>query len=1152
MIKWNLRYYILISILYLQFININCEIEDKDNFNELIPEYYNYQLKQKNVQIKYIYYTKRNVFTFTNTSELNNLSVNFYSIDCDIHISTNTTTKNANITEIKKDITSIIIKNHKISTIKLLVEPKINSGNNDNNKDLKTCPVVINSLYINDFEINIKEKESMALTFTESIPYIILLYKIQNLNENSFITLSFIVDENNIFNIDINNEMNRNISSNFNIFLDYSKLSNIENDTLTIKIMLNKENILDEKYNVALIFKLIESNSISILRKNILNLGFTTSKQVNQYYYLEIVKGEEGEIMLHNKRLYGELFGIIKPKSNINPYNESQYIKEYKYNQLQFEPHTLKLSFKSYQTEQCEEGCYLFITYIHYNDEYSPKVGFEYTLLARIWDEEEINPQIIDIPFNEYIFGTFEENSINHHYYSLYIPNDTESIIIQYEGISIEGFIGYGKRKLNTLRILNNTHNLNLEDNQMIIKYNKSKLNELKIYNYISFTFRIKYYLKKMFSIYYFRILILKKGENNIIYPLDSNIGNFCAPKKEENKYYCYCLLKNNYNEFSLNYSISTSNNYDRLTYNYFKIINGEIIGKKFDKYASQENYGNASLVKFIFGNEKIVNILSMLSISKEIIFPQIYSLQMYNFMNNKIFSFTISQKLLLTLNYISGKGVIKYYDLKFFENSNYKGKPIFFMLNETTKNLTFDCKELIFYTKVEEINKIKKITKGETLRDIVTSVKLPIYYYIKNEEEEINNQKVHFRIKFPKYRNETALFVINGYIMNETEFNSLKYINEEFVDLKNPIKGSYDICFRNGILNINNTIKKGDYILIKIDSYSKFIYGEIIIEIMTMLKNDGNYILPINSYITDIYDSSENKSYKIVIDEEDIENNDILVEFIPDNSRITLRKFAENENNKIKMEDITDNNGIAQKYKITDFNNDFILKIDVPHEISYSNYILRYYFNEKQKKQYYELNKDFMKIKENNDDIVLEFNIIQISNITDSIFLKIFGILYKNETDIKNEFINTSETINKQIIKNQTFTTNNLNFKLYFSDIRSIANNNYSFNLQIKIGIENEIFNENLYMYKLPINLEEEFGTKNEVPIFWIIIISLLALIIIAIIAVLVYRIINLKMKNNNLQEKILTSSFENFDEGLLDKNMNFKKDEDKDNPFI
>jgi len=315
----------------------------------------------------------------------------------------------------------------------------------------------------------------MAISFNETIPYIILLYKIQNLNEDSFVSLSFIINENNNFNVDIKNELNRNISSTSNIFLDYSKLSKIENNKLTIKIMLNKENISAQKYNVVLIFKLIESNSISILRKNILNIGFTISKQVNQYYYLEIIKGDEGEIMLHNKRLYGELFGIIKPKSNINPYNESQYIKEDKYNQLQFDAHTLKLRFKSYQTKQCEKGCYLFITYSYYNDDYDTIVGFEYTLLARIWDEEDIDPQIIDIPINEYIFGYFEEDSIKHHYYSLYIPNDTESIIIQYEGKSIEGFIGFGKRKLNTLRKLNNEYNLNLTENQMIIQYYKNK-----------------------------------------------------------------------------------------------------------------------------------------------------------------------------------------------------------------------------------------------------------------------------------------------------------------------------------------------------------------------------------------------------------------------------------------------------------------------------------------------------------------------------------------------------------------------------------------------------------------------------------------------------------------------------------------------------
>jgi hypothetical protein len=130
-----------------------------------------------------------------------------------------------------------------------------------------------------------------------------------------------------------------------------------------------------------------------------------------------------------------------------------------------------------------------------------------------------------------------------------------------------------------------------------------------------------------------------------------------------------------------LNYSISTSNNNDKLSYNYFKILNGAIIGKKVDKYVSQAKYGNASLVKFIFENEKIVNILSTLSINKQIIFPQIYSLQMYNFGNNKTFSFKINQHLLLILYYISGNGVINYYNSKYYQNANYKGKPIFFIL---------------------------------------------------------------------------------------------------------------------------------------------------------------------------------------------------------------------------------------------------------------------------------------------------------------------------------------------------------------------------------------------------------------------------------------------------------------------------------------
>ena len=153
----------------------------------------------------------------------------------------------------------------------------------------------------------------------------------------------------------------------------------------------------------------------------------------------------------------------------------------------------------------------------------------------------------------------------------------------------------------------------------MIIKYSKSTLNGLNKSDSISLAFRSRNYFKRIFSFYHFRIFLLRKGENNIIYPLDSNIGNFCAPQKDGNEYYCSCLLKNNYNEFYLNYSISISNKIDKLNLNYFKVVNGEIKCENLIKYASQEKYdNNFSLVKFKFLDDKIVNILSTLSNKKK------------------------------------------------------------------------------------------------------------------------------------------------------------------------------------------------------------------------------------------------------------------------------------------------------------------------------------------------------------------------------------------------------------------------------------------------------------------------------------------------------------------------------------------------------
>ena len=102
------------------------------------------------------------------------------------------------------------------------MEPFINSGNNDQYINYRICPVVINSYYIVESKLNIKGEESMALSFIENLSSIELSYKIINLNEDSFIILLFIFDENLIFNIDIKNISNRTISNSSNIFIIYN------------------------------------------------------------------------------------------------------------------------------------------------------------------------------------------------------------------------------------------------------------------------------------------------------------------------------------------------------------------------------------------------------------------------------------------------------------------------------------------------------------------------------------------------------------------------------------------------------------------------------------------------------------------------------------------------------------------------------------------------------------------------------------------------------------------------------------------------------------------------------------------------------------------------------------------------------------------
>ena len=189
----------------------------------------------------------------------------------------------------------------------------------------------------------------------------------------------------------------------------------------------------------------------------------------------------------------------------------------------------------------------------------------------------------------------------------------------------------------------------------------------------------------------------------------------------------------------------------------------------------------------------------------------------MYYFRKNKTMIFNLNQSFTLILNHILGQGTIQTQNFILNPNANFKGKPFLIPINRNGSTLHFyinkkkESKELIFYTKFQQNYIIKELTQGEALREIINVKRFPIYYYIKNGENKINHMNIHFIIKNynDTIKNKTTFFEITGYIMNKTDFDNKRNINGDFIDLKDPIRGSYDVCFKNGILNINRTLMK-------------------------------------------------------------------------------------------------------------------------------------------------------------------------------------------------------------------------------------------------------------------------------------------------------------------------------------------------------
>ena len=521
------------------------------------------------------------------------LQINIHSINCLFEIDF----KGEIIYQKEFESYSFIIDSeHNNITIKPLID--IIDGRYKENYGNKNCPMLINSFLLTNNQAKIKIENNEENIFYLYYSFLNISYEIDNIFEDSFVSLYFQFNEKSNFSINVyyqnednqNNSLIKYIYNSSYIFLNSEFLK--YNYSKTKGIIFIEMNNLDNK-SMLMHFKIIEKETVTLLQKNYLNIGFSTSKTTYQYYFTEVFQGEEGELMLHNKRMYGLLHGKIIDKNDMNEedlYNRSKYPEEELNdtisNNLIYYKNLLRMNFSYENTSHCLNGCYLLITFEQRKSEgnYS-LVGYEYTILTRFWNYTDYISQIVDIPFNEYIIGAFEFGSILHHYYSISIPDDVFKIIIQIESNYLDGFYGEGRLKINTAKTIGKTKKFNIINNQHVFILDMKQLNFSE--KFISFAFRPRDYYMEIFAFYYFRVLYIRENET-IFFPIDSYLGNLCIPEIDNitKLYYCNLIFKNNYNELSNKFAITQTVQNEYFIINITKIfIDGRIstVSKKFN-----------------------------------------------------------------------------------------------------------------------------------------------------------------------------------------------------------------------------------------------------------------------------------------------------------------------------------------------------------------------------------------------------------------------------------------------------------------------------------------------------------------------------------------------------------------------------------------
>ena len=292
----------------------------------------------------------------------------------------------------------------------------------------------------------------------------------------------------------------------------------------------------------------------SYLKNGELRLDSVVHSNPRQYFYTDIPKNSQGQVILNTKRGEGVLYVRIYKKGTVDnkrSWGDIEIPGRSSSDLLNYDHFTHSVHFEKDHTSKCAyAGCLLLITYQNtFSPSKNPDYLIPFTLLTRLYNKDKTKQSILDIPLKAYAYGAIEKRLLPFNYFRIYFPEDAEKIDFE---IQCETCILY----------INKNENLPTPENHDLEYYSHGKFG---VFGYLIekgesikkkfYTLRIESHIisSRYVTTYSLRVLLPTPSSmiNYNLIPVDSDQNANCDLSLYSNDGICYFIvyLDDNSNE---------------------------------------------------------------------------------------------------------------------------------------------------------------------------------------------------------------------------------------------------------------------------------------------------------------------------------------------------------------------------------------------------------------------------------------------------------------------------------------------------------------------------------------------------------------------------------------------------------------------------